>query len=237
MVRYTGPKVKIVRRLGLLPGFTKKNPKLRTYTPGQHGKNPFFKKRRLSLSDDYKNRLIEKQKLRFNYGVTEKQLVSYYTKAKKLKESTGLILLEFLESRLDCLIYRLGFAKSIPAARQLISHKHVTVNQRVVNLPGFLCKIGDQISLKEKSKLLPRVKAYFKSVQRIRAQILKRLKLFLKVAPKKTRKTTLYLPKLLVPSHLQLDPTLLTGIVKSRVKRSNVGVTVKELQVVEYYSR
>ena len=82
MVRYTGPRVRIIRRLGLLPGLTKKNAKNRTKTPGQHGKLVFSKTKRSSLSDDYRERLLEKQKLRFNYGVTEKQLVSYFKEAK-----------------------------------------------------------------------------------------------------------------------------------------------------------
>ena len=82
MVRYTGPRVRIIRRLGLLPGLTRKNAKNRTKTPGQHGKLVFAKTKRSSLSDDYKERLLEKQKLRFNYGVTEKQLVGYFKEAK-----------------------------------------------------------------------------------------------------------------------------------------------------------
>jgi small subunit ribosomal protein S4 len=85
MVRYIGPRLKIIRRLGLLRGLTKKNPKNRTKTPGQHGKILFKKTKRSSLSDDYKERLLEKQKLRFNYGLTEKQLIFYYKEAKKKK--------------------------------------------------------------------------------------------------------------------------------------------------------
>jgi small subunit ribosomal protein S4 len=89
MVRYTGPKIRIIRRLGLLPGLTRKNAKIRTKTPGQHGKVLFKKSKRGLLSNDYRERLIEKQKLRFNYGVTEKQLISYYKKAKKKVGATG----------------------------------------------------------------------------------------------------------------------------------------------------
>ena len=100
MTRYTGPRVKIIRRLGLLPGLTRKTTKTRTKTPGQHGKLVLAKSKRSSLSDDYKERLLEKQKLRFNYGVTEKQLVSYYKEAKRRKTSTGTTLLELLEGRL-----------------------------------------------------------------------------------------------------------------------------------------
>ena len=101
MSRYIGPKLRIIRRLGLLPGLTRKNPKTRTKTPGQHGKVLFSVSKRSSLSDDYRVRLFEKQKLRFNYGVTEKQLVAYYHEAKRLTGSTGTLLLELLEARLD----------------------------------------------------------------------------------------------------------------------------------------
>ena len=134
MVRYRGPRIRIIRRLGLLPGLTKKTTKNRTKTPGQHGKISFTKTTRSSLSDDYKDRLFEKQKLRFNYGVTEKQLVAYYKEARRRQGSTGNLLLELLEARLDCVIYRLGFASTIPAARQVISHGHVLVNDKKMNI-------------------------------------------------------------------------------------------------------
>ena len=143
MVRYRGPRVKIIRRLGLLPGLTKKSSKNRTKTPGQHGKIVFAKtSSRSSLSDDYRERLFEKQKLRFNYGVTEKQLIAYYKEAKRLPGATGTLLLQLLESRLDCVIYRLGFASTIPAARQIVSHGHVLVNNKKIDVAGFICKKG-----------------------------------------------------------------------------------------------
>ena len=115
-----------------MPGLTRKNVKNRTKTPGQHGQVVFAKSKRSSLSDDYKDRLLEKQKLRFNYGVTEKQLVAYYKEAKRRSGSTGSLLLEILEARLDCVIYRLGFAPTIPAARQIINHGHVNVNKHLL---------------------------------------------------------------------------------------------------------
>ena len=98
MGRYVGPRLRIIRRLGLLPGLTRKNTKNRTKTPGQHGKLIFTKSKRSSLSDDYRERLLEKQKLRFNYGISEKQLVAYYHEAKRRPGSTGTCLLELLES-------------------------------------------------------------------------------------------------------------------------------------------
>ena len=97
MARYLGPKVKIVRRLGLLPGLTRKTAKNRKKTPGQHGKIVFAKTKRTSLSDDYRQRLLEKQKLRFNYGVNESQLVRYVKKARNMKGSTGELVLQLLE--------------------------------------------------------------------------------------------------------------------------------------------
>jgi small subunit ribosomal protein S4 len=153
MARYTGPRVRIIRRLGLLPGLTRKNTKNRTKTPGQHGKLVFTKtKQRSSLSDDYRERLLEKQKLRFNYGVSEKQLVSYYKEAKRRQGSTGTLLLELLEARLDCVIYRLGFAATIPAARQIVNHGHILVNGKLINIPSFICQKNDIITVKEKEK-------------------------------------------------------------------------------------
>ena len=150
MVRYTGARIRIIRRLGLLPGLTRKSIKNRTTTPGMHGKMLFTKSKRSSLSDDYKERLLEKQKLRFNYGITEKQLVSYYKESKRKTGSTGSILLELLESRLDCVVYRLGFAATIPAARQIVNHGHILVNNKLINIPSFLCKKEDLISIKQR---------------------------------------------------------------------------------------
>ena len=158
MARYTGPRVRIVRRLGLLPGLTRKNTKNRTKTPGQHGKIIFAKSKRSSLSDDYRERLIEKQKIRFNYGVTEKQLVAYYKEAKRQKGSTGQVLLELLEARLDCVIYRLGFAPTIPAARQIVNHGHILVNNRLIDIPSFICEKGDIVTIKEKPNSLKLIK-------------------------------------------------------------------------------
>ena len=142
MVRYTGPRIRIIRRLGLLPGLTRKSTKNRTKTPGQHGKIMFTKTKRSSLSDDYRERLFEKQKLRSNYGVTEKQLISYFKEAKRKSGATGTVLLELLESRLDCVVYRLGFASTIPAARQIVNHGHILVNNKSLRIPSFICKKG-----------------------------------------------------------------------------------------------
>jgi len=231
MVKYIGPKLRITRRLGLLRGLTNKLVKYKIRTPGQHGKIVYKKSKRLSLSDDYKQRLIEKQKLRFNYGITEKQLVSYYHQAKKKKGSTGTLLLELLEARLDCIVYRLGFAPSIPAARQLINHGHLQVNNKLVNIPSFLCESGDQISIKNNPKSLKVVSEKFAVQEQKRKLIQKRLKSLKKVNLKKLRL------KSLLPAHLKIENDKMIGSVLSPVKRPDVLIRINELKVIEYYSR
>lgn len=228
MVKYIGPKIRIIRRLGLLPGLTRKSTKDRTNSPGQHGKPMFIKRKRSSLSDDYKERLFEKQKLRFNYGVTEKQLISYYQKAKRSRLSTGTYLLELLESRLDCIVYRLGFAPTIPAARQIVNHGHILVNNKLVDIPGFLCQQGDIITVKEGSKAEKLVKDNFSFQQQRRTLIQRRMK---KINVKRSRFTSL------LPTHLEVDNKELIGRILSNVKRKEVLIRINELKVVEYYSR
>jgi small subunit ribosomal protein S4 len=228
MVRYTGPRIRIVRRLGLLPGLTRKNVKNRTKTPGQHGKIVLLKAKRSSLSDDYRERLLEKQKLRFNYGVSEKQLISYYKEAKRQVGATGSLLLELLEARLDCIVYRLGFASTIPAARQIVNHGHILVNNRLVNIPSFICQKGDIISVKEKSQSKKLIEENFKTQQQKRTLIQRRMK---RVNLTKSRFHSL------LPAHLDIDQETLVGKVLSPVKRKDVLVRINELKVVEYYSR
>ena len=228
MVRYTGPRIRIIRRLGLLPGLTRKNIKNRTKTPGQHGKIILTKAKRSSLSDDYRERLLEKQKLRFNYGVSEKQLVSYYKKAKRQIGSTGSLLLEFLEARLDCVIYRLGFAPTIPAARQLVNHGHILVNGQTLDIPSFSCAKGDIIKIKDKAQSKKLIEENFQAQQQKRKLIQRRMK---RVNLTKSRFHSL------LPSHLQIDSENLIAKVISPVKRKDVLVRINELKVVEYYSR
>jgi small subunit ribosomal protein S4 len=228
MVRYTGPRIRIVRRLGLLPGLTRKNTKNRTKTPGQHGKIIFTKTKRSSLSDDYKDRLFEKQKLRFNYGITEKQLVLYYKEAKRREGSTGTLLLELLEARLDCVIYRLGFAATIPAARQIVNHGHILVNNKLINIPSFICKSGDTIVIKDRPNSKKLVMDNFETQQQKRKLIQRRMK---RVNLTKSRFHSL------LPKHLSIDPETMIGKFVSPVKRKDVLVRVNELKVVEYYSR
>jgi small subunit ribosomal protein S4 len=228
MVRYTGPIIRIVRRLGLLPGLTRKNIKNRTKTPGQHGKIVLTKAKRSSLSDDYRERLLEKQKLRFNYGVTEKQLISYFKEAKRRIGSTGSLLLELLEARLDCIVYRLGFAPTIPAARQIVNHGHVLINNKSVDIPSFICQKGDIITVKNKTQSRKLIEENFQTQQQKRTLIQRRMK---RVNLTKSRFHSL------LPSHLEVDTEKLIAKFLSPVKRKDVLVRINELKVVEYYSR
>ena len=140
MARYRGPRVKIVRRLGELPGLTTKVPN-RTYGPGQHGQASSTGK-----LTQFRVRLQEKQKLRYNSGISEKQLLAYVRRARRAKGPTGEVLLQMLEMRLDSTIYRLGFAPTIRAARQYVSHGLITVNGQTVNIPSYNCLPGETIA-------------------------------------------------------------------------------------------
>jgi small subunit ribosomal protein S4 len=228
MSRYIGPKLRIIRRLGLLPGLTRKNPKTRTKTPGQHGKVLFSVSKRSSLSDDYRVRLFEKQKLRFNYGVTEKQLVAYYHEAKRLTGSTGTLLLELLEARLDCVLYRLGFAPTIPAARQIVNHGHILVNKKLVDIASFHCQKEDIIEIKGREQSKKLISTNFETQQQKRKLIQRRMK---RVKLTKSRFHSL------LPKHLEIDSETLQGKILSPVKRKDVLVRINELKVIEYYSR
>nr|USG56496.1 ribosomal protein S4 [Chlorella vulgaris] len=152
MARYRGPKLRIVRRLGELPGLTQKNC-TRDFPPGQHGPKKKGGGNQKTKESQYAVRLKEKQKLRFNYGISERQLMSYVREARKRKGSTGEILLQILEMRLDTIIFRLGFAPTIAAARQLINHGHIVVNGRRVDIPSSLCKVNDSISVALNSQI------------------------------------------------------------------------------------
>ena len=141
MARYRGAKLRITRRLGDLPGLTSKTSKL-TKRPGQHGST----QKKLT---QYAIRLEEKQKLRFNYGISEKQLMNYIRQAKRIKGATGNILLQLLEMRLDNVIFRLGMAPTIAAARQIVTHKHILINSSCVSIPSYQCEPGDVITVKD----------------------------------------------------------------------------------------
>ena len=149
MSRYTGPRLKVMRTLGTeLPGLSRKPLGERNYPPGQHGRRP----RRKS---SFGVQLIEKQKLRFNYGLTEKQMQRLMREAKRDRGPTGAKLLELLERRLDNFVFRAGFAPTAIAARQLVRHKHVLLNDRTVNIASIRVKPGDRIQLSERARRIP----------------------------------------------------------------------------------
>lgn len=148
MSRYTGPRLKKIRALGsALPGLTNKTTS-REYPPGQHGQRPRKK-------SEFGIKLIEKQKLRFNYGVTETQIRRLMTEAKASREQAGKKLLEFLERRIDNAVFRAGFAPTIVAARQLVRHKHVLLNGKAVNIPSIRIKAGDTLQMTAKGLKIP----------------------------------------------------------------------------------
>ncbi|KJH72254.1 30S ribosomal protein S4 [Aliterella atlantica] len=200
MSRYRGPRLRVIRRLGDLPGLTRKSAR-RAYPPGQHGQN---RKKR----SEYAIRLEEKQKLRLNYGLTEKQMLRYVRRARRVTGSTGQVLLQLLEMRLDNTVFRMGMAPTIPAARQLVNHGHVTVNGRVVDIASYQCRPGETISVRDRD------------------------------ASRKLVENNLQYPGLAnLPSHLEFDKNKMTGKVNSLVEREWVALQVNELLVVEYYSR
>jgi small subunit ribosomal protein S4 len=200
MSRYRGPRLRVVRRLGELPGLSRKTPR-KAYPPGQHGQ---ARKKKT----EYAIRLEEKQKLRFNYGVSEKQLIRYVKKARRAGGSTGLVILQLLEMRLDNTIFRLGFAPTIPSARQLVNHGHITINGRVLDIASYQCRPGDVIAVRDRD------------------------------ASKKMVAANLEFPGLAnVPTHLELDKDKLAAKVNGIIDREWVALNVNELLVVEYYSR
>ena len=151
MARYRGPRLRIIRRLGELPGLTQKS-STRNYPAGQHGPKKKAIGNQKTKESQYAVRLKEKQKLRFNYGISEKQMIRYVREARRRKGSTGELLLQLLEMRLDNILYRLGFSRTIASARQLISHGHILVNKKKITIPSYICKVNDLISVSETSK-------------------------------------------------------------------------------------
>lgn len=162
MARYTGPSYKQARRVGFSIGETGKEIARRPYGPGQHGQD---RKGKLS---DYGSQLKEKQKVRFMYGVNERQFRKTFEEAAKMKGIQGTNFLRLLESRLDNLAFRIGFASTRRGARQLVNHGHVTVNGKKVDIPSYRCKPGDVISLKEDDKNL-------KVVEEVLSKVTKRV--------------------------------------------------------------
>nr|ARW60169.1 ribosomal protein S4 [Laurencieae sp.] len=200
MSRYRGPRLKISRKLGELPGLTRKKSK-KAFRAGEHGQQS-------KKPSEYALRLEEKQKLRFNYGLSEKQLLKNIKVAKKVQGSTGIILLQILEMRLDNVIFRLGLAPTIPASRQLVNHGHIIVNNKLVSIASYQCKPGDKIMIKSKTSSVQLIKKYLES------------------------------PGLAnIPNHLELEKETITAKVNGIIERDWVALHLNELLVVEYYSR
>lgn len=149
MARYTGPKSKIARRFQDPIFGPDKALDKRKYGPGQHGPN-----KRRGKQSEYAVQLAEKQKAKYTYGILERQFANLFDKASAMKGITGEVLLQLCEGRLDNVVYRLGAATTRSAARQFVSHKHITVNGQVVNIPSYALKIGDVVGIREKSKSL-----------------------------------------------------------------------------------
>ena len=203
MSRYRGPKLKISRRLGLLPGLTTKKSK-KLNRPGKDGNDSDIGKK----LTEYGIRLEEKQKLKFNYGLTEGQLFRYIKEARRRKGITGLILLQLLEMRLDTICYTLGFASSIAQARQLVNHGHIVINNKVINIPSFQCRLNDTISIKEKNTSKNLILNNIKTNQRSN-----------------------------IPYNLKFDADKLEAVVVDYCDRNDVQLQLDELLVIEYYSR
>lgn len=150
MARYIGPKTKISRKFGQSVYKDDKHFEKRRYPPGQHGPN----KRRGAKRSGYSIQLAEKQKAKYTYGILERQFANLFKKAHRSKGVTGEVLLQLCESRLDNVVYRLGIGKTRNGARQLVTHKHIIVNDEVVNIPSYLVKPGDMVGVRPKSKSL-----------------------------------------------------------------------------------
>ncbi len=149
MARYRGPKTKIARKFGEAIFGDDKSFEKRNYPPGQHGNN-----RRRGKKSEYAVQLMEKQKAKYTYGILERQFRNLFEKANRSKGVTGEVLLQLCESRLDNVVYRMGISPSRRGARQLVSHRHITVNGDIVNIPSYSLKPGDVVGVREKSKSL-----------------------------------------------------------------------------------
>jgi small subunit ribosomal protein S4 len=154
MARYTGPKTKIARKFGVAIFGEDKSFEKRNYPPGQHGNN-----RRRGKKSEYAIQLMEKQKAKYTYGVLEKQFRNMFKKATASRGITGEVLLQLCESRLDNVVFRMGLSRSRSGARQLVSHRHITVNGGIVNIPSYSLKAGDVVAVREKSKSLETIES------------------------------------------------------------------------------
>lgn len=202
MARYRGPRTKIARKFGEPIFGTDKVLEKKNYPPGMHGIN----KRRRKQSE-YGLQLKEKQKAKFTYGILERQFRNFFKKASRSKGVTGEVLLQLLESRLDNIVYRLGIAPTRSAARQLVSHRHITVNAKVVNIPSYTLKPGDIIGIREKSKSLEVIVNSLASALRASTP------------------------------WLEWDSSQMAGKYMNRPEREEIPENIKEQLIVELYSK
>lgn len=201
------PRLKILRRFGVqLPGLTRKSAEKKPYPPGQHGQSKTGRRK----TSEFRRLLEEKQKVRFNYGVSEGQLRRYMALARKLPGRTGDNLLAVLERRLDNVVFRMGFAPTIPAARQLVSHGNVRVNGKRVDRPSYLTESGDEVSIAP-GRTRERV-SLMEAVERG--------------------------PQLRLPSYIAMDPSdKFAGRVIGSPMRGDVPFPVNGQSIVEFYAR
>ena len=202
MARYTGPRSKIARKFGEPIYGPDKHLDRKNFPPGQHG----LSKKRKKVSE-YGVQLREKQKVKYTYGLLERQFRNFFEKASSASGVTGLVLLQMLESRLDNVVFRLGVAPTRAAARQLVSHRHITVNGNVVNVPSFLLRPGDIIGVREKSKSLEVIVESLDSNRRSKL------------------------------AWLEWDETQMAGKYMSVPERSEIPEDIKEQLIVELYSK
>jgi small subunit ribosomal protein S4 len=202
MARYRGPKSKIARKFGEPIFGPDKVFEHKNYPPGMHG----MTSRRRKVSE-YGIQLKEKQKAKYTYGILEKQFRNLFEKASSAKGITGTVLLQLLESRLDNVVYRLGIAKTRDAARQFVTHKHITVNGNVVNIPSYLVKAGDIVGVRERSKAMEEITDSLHS-----------------------RRSTRY-------EWLEWDTDQMAGKFLNVPEREEIPENIKEQLIVELYSK
>lgn len=202
MARYRGPKTKIARKFGDPIFGTDKSFEKKNYPPGMHGNN-----RRRRKASEYGIQLKEKQKAKYTYGVLEKQFRNMFEKAQRSKGVTGEVLLQLLESRLDNVIYRIGLSNTRAGARQLVTHRHITVNGEVVSIPSYTLRSGDTVGVRERSKSLEVITDALTTA---------RYGSF---------------------SWLEFDEATMTGKFLNRPEREEIPENIKEQLIVELYSK
>ena len=202
MARYTGPRSRIARKFGEPIFGPDKYLDRKNFPPGQHG---LTKKRK--KTSEYGVQLREKQKVKYTYGLLERQFRNFFEKASSASGVTGLVLLQLLESRLDNVVYRLGVAPTRSAARQLVSHRHITVNGNVVNIPSMILRPGDIIGVREKSKSLEIITECLGANRRSKL------------------------------AWLEWDDTQMAGKYMSVPERTEIPEDIKEQLIVELYSK